>query len=71
MFQPARPLVRWSSVEMRRAKMYGCSNDTDAVSPKPRCSVTSAMAGTSCSGSLTGTCAPCRRAASTLPLKTS
>ena len=25
MFQPTRPLVRWSSVDIRRAKVYGCS----------------------------------------------
>ena len=40
MFQPMRPLVRWSRVESRRANGYGCSNDSDAVRPNPKCSVT-------------------------------
>ncbi len=57
----------WSSVDMRRAKGYGCSKPVDAVMPKPRCSVTAAMAGTVSSGSPTGTCAAWRSAASRLP----
>lgn len=67
MFQPMRPFVRWSSVDILRAKGYGCSNETLAVTPKPRCSVAAAIAGISCSGSLTGTCTPPRSAASLLP----
>jgi len=66
-FQPTRPFVRWSSVDIRRAKEYGCSNDVDAVIPNPRCLVTAAIAGTTNSGSFTGTCAPDRRAASGPP----
>lgn len=52
---------------MRRANGKGCSNEVDAVTPKPRCSVTEASAGTSCSGSFTGTCTPPASAASGLP----
>ena len=37
------------------------------VTPKPRCSVTAAIAGISSSGSLTGICAALRKAASGLP----
>ena len=52
---------------MRRANEYGCSNEVATVTPKPRCSVTAAIAGTTSSGSLTGTCAPARSAASGPP----
>ena len=58
MFHPTRPFVRWSSVDIRRAKVKGCSYDVEAVTPKPRCSVTYAIAETSSIGSLTGICAP-------------
>ena len=55
MFQPIRPLVRWSSVLIRRANGYGSSYDNAQVTPKPRCSVTAAIAEIGISGSLTGT----------------
>jgi hypothetical protein len=33
MFQPSRPLVKWSNVEKRLASKKGCSNEVDAVMP--------------------------------------
>ena len=59
MFQPTRPLVWWSAVDRRRAKVYGCSKEVEAVMPMPRCSVTIAIGAANCSGSLTGICAAC------------
>ncbi len=56
---------------MRRAKGYGCSKEIDAVTPKPRWSVTAAIAGIARVGSLTGTCTALRIAASRLPAYTS
>jgi hypothetical protein len=31
MFQPSRPLVKWSNVEKRLASKKGCSNEVDAA----------------------------------------
>ena len=56
---------------MRRANGYGCSLAVQDVMPKPRCSVTAAMALTSIIGSLIGTFAAVRTAASALPPYTS
>ena len=67
MFQLTRPAVRWSSVDIRRANVYGGSNDVMPVTPNPRCSVTAAITGTTSIGSLTGTCAAVRTAASGPP----
>ena len=67
MFQPTRPLLRWSSVPNLRASAYGCSYVDDTVTPNPRWLVTAAIAETSSSGSLTGTCTPSVTAASALP----
>jgi hypothetical protein len=70
-FQPMRPSVRWSRVDMRRANGYGCSNPVPVVRPKPRCSVTRAIAETSSIGSFTGVWAAWRMAASSLAPYTS
>lgn len=67
MFQPTRPLVRWSRVESRRAKLNGCSCSTDWVKAKPRSEVAAAIAGISSEGSLTGVCRPSSTAGSRLP----
>ena len=48
MFQPIRPLVKWSSVEKRFASKNGCSNVVDEVIPKARFFVTAAIAVTGC-----------------------
>lgn len=71
MFQPMRPSLRWSSVDMRRAKACGASAAMVAVMPKPRWRVTLAIALTSTAGSLIGTWMPWRSAASGLPPQTS
>ena len=55
MFHATRPLVRWSSVDMRRANEYGCSYVSEMVTAKPRRFVTAAMAAMDGTGSLTGT----------------
>jgi len=52
-FQPARPLLTWSSAENRRAKLYGELYDVDAVAMRPTCSVTSAKAVSKVNGSIT------------------
>lgn len=44
MFQPSRPLVKWSNVEKRLASKKGCSNEVDAVMPNARFFVTAAIA---------------------------
>ncbi|SKV62797.1 Uncharacterised protein [Mycobacteroides abscessus subsp. abscessus] len=49
-----------------RANGYGCSKPVPVVTPKPRCSVTSAIAETNKRGSATGICAAWRMAASSL-----
>ena len=54
-------------MDIRRANVYGGSNEVIAVMPKPRCSVTAAMTGTTSIGSLTGTWAALRSAASAEP----
>jgi hypothetical protein len=48
-----RPRVRWSRVDSRRANRYV----RFAVTPKPICVVTAAIAGTTIIGSFTGICA--------------
>ena len=60
-------------IEGRKAarERVGCSNDTEAVSPKPKSRVTAAVGGTTWGGSLTGICAACLTVASTLPLRSS
>jgi hypothetical protein len=58
MFQATRPSLAWSSVEIRRAKLNGCSCRIDAVNAMPRCSVAYAMALASTDGSLLGTWRP-------------
>ncbi len=67
MFQPTWPLVRWSRVESRRAKLNGCSWRIDWVKAKPRFSVAAAIAGISKEGSLTGICRPSWTATSRPP----
>jgi hypothetical protein len=67
MFQATRPSVRWSRVEIRRAKLNGCSCRTEWVKAKPRSSVTLAIAGISSEGSFTSVCSPSRTATSRLP----
>ena len=66
MFQATRPSLRWSSVEIRRAKLNGCSCSTEWVNAKPTCSVTAAIAGISSDGSLRGIWSPSCTAASRL-----
>ena len=44
MFQPARPFVRWSSVENLLARENGGSKDIEAVTPKAIFFVTVAIA---------------------------
>ncbi len=44
MFQPMRPLVRWSKVENRLASKKGGSNEVEAVIPKAKFLVTAAVA---------------------------
>ena len=56
---------------MRRANGYGGSKPIVPVTPKPRCSVTAAIAGISSIGSPTGICMALRSAASGLPWYTS
>jgi hypothetical protein len=67
MFQPTRPLVRWSRVLARRAQANGGSYVVENVMPKPRCLVTAAMAGTTEAGSLLGICRPSRIAVAADP----
>ena len=67
MFQPTLPLVRWSNVDIRRANANGGSYVVEKVTPKQRCLVTAAMAGTTSSGSFDGICSPSRIAVSALP----
>lgn len=54
MFQPIRPLVKWSRVEKRFARTKGASNVVEAVIPKARFFVTAAMALMGMLGSVTG-----------------
>lgn len=48
MFQPIRPLVKWSRVLNRFARRKGGSNEVDAVIPKARLVVTAAIAEIGC-----------------------
>jgi hypothetical protein len=43
-FQPIRPLVRWSNVDQRLAIRNGASNEVEAVMPNARFWVTAAIA---------------------------
>ena len=67
MFQAIRPFVRWSRVEISRAKVNGWYCSTELVNANPKCSVAYAIAGISSIGSLTGTCAAWVSAVSRLP----
>lgn len=47
-FQPIRPLVRWSRVEKRLARRKGGSKEVDAVIPNAKFFVTAAIADIGC-----------------------
>src|SRR5205814_4240936 len=68
MFQPNRPPVRWSSVDIRRANGSGASCERLTVTAKARCSVAIAIGGITSSGSFTGTCTASRSAVSGLAI---
>jgi hypothetical protein len=51
MFQPARPLLRWSIVAKRRARSHGSEYVVDAVASSPMCSVVAARAASRSIGS--------------------
>ena len=51
MFQPARPLLRWSSEANSRARLYGSEYVVEAVPIRPIRSVTAAIADIQVNGS--------------------
>ena len=71
MFQPIRPLLRWSSVLKRRASANGCSYVVLAVTPNASRSVCATSAGISIIGSFAGASTAHRTAASDDPPWTS
>ncbi len=63
MFQPTRPSLRWSRVEIWRANSKGCWRKTELVAARPMFSVAEASAESSTSGSALGNWTPSRAVA--------